>query len=86
MDWTAFATDTTGWSVSVGLALLVVRSLIRGDLVTGREYDRLAAQLDRTTERADSLVDEQRREAAAERSRLLDRIEELEHAARGGSA
>ncbi|MBI6080775.1 hypothetical protein H8J90_14790, partial [Clostridium perfringens] len=51
-EWTRFLSDATGWTVTIALSLLVARALLRGDLVIGREYDRLKAQLDDTSERA----------------------------------
>jgi hypothetical protein len=77
-EWTRFVSDATGWTVAVAVVLLVARALLRGDLVIGREYDRLATQLDETTERAERLAEVQRHEAAEERRRLLDRIAALE--------
>jgi hypothetical protein len=78
-EWTRFLSDATGWTVAVALALFTARALLRGDLVIGREYDRLKAQLDDTAERAEALAEAQRQSAASERERLLARITELEH-------
>jgi hypothetical protein len=80
-EWTRLISDATGWTVALLLGLCVARALLRGDLVIGREYDRLAKQLDDTAERAEALAEAQRREAASERERLLDRIAGLERPA-----
>ena len=77
MEWTTFATDSSGWTVAIVLSTLVMRAILRGDLVIGREYDRLSKELDRTSAKAETLAEEQRREAAGERERLLAPIAEL---------
>ena len=82
----AVATDGSGWTFAVLIALFVGRAMLRGDLVTGREYDRLARELERVSVRAEALTDEQRQEAATERGRLLDQIAKLRRAVEDGSA
>lgn len=86
MEWTTIATDSSGWTVAIVLCTLVTRAILRGDLVIGREYDRLSQELDRTSSRAETLAEEQRREAAQERGRLLAQIAALQAEPRAETA
>ena len=61
--------------VLIVLIVYIFRSLMRGDIVLGREYKSLEKKLDETSLKFQDLTSDQKSAADRERSELLARIE-----------
>ena len=73
--WIALIREQGGWVVSAAIVLEIARRVHRGDLVLGREYQRVNKEREAEAAKAEQLAKDQREAAAAERTALLDRIE-----------
>ena len=76
MEWGAFL---NGLSVSLAIPALMgwelIRRLDRGELVFGREHQRVLKAMDELTEDAERIAREQREAQKEERSALLSALE-----------
>lgn len=73
--WVALLQEGTGWVVAGVEAVIIGRTVLKGDLVLGREYQYVVKELDEISARFETLTAEQRDQAAEERRALMDRIE-----------
>jgi hypothetical protein len=75
MDWSKLLSDGGGWLVSTALVAEFLRRLMKGDIVLGREYDRVVTHDVETSERVERITAEQAaaaKEQAASHTQIIN--------------